>query len=170
MKAGRSEAGAKAAQSHTGALAGSDAVYEAAFSRAGMLRVYALRELFEAVATLSAGMRVGGDRLTILTNGGGIGVLATDAVADYGGRLATLTPQTIEKLDRILPPTWSHGNPVDILGDAGADRYAGALKVLMEDPELDALLILNCPTGVADSLEGARAVVEAVRRARASRS
>ena len=95
VKAGRSEAGAKAAQSHTGALAGSDAVYEAAFSRAGMLRVYALRELFEAVATLSAGMRVGGDRLTILTNGGGIGVLATDAVADYGGRLATLTPQTI---------------------------------------------------------------------------
>ena len=162
VKAGRSEAGAKAAQSHTGALAGSDAVYEAAFSRAGMLRVYALRELFEAVATLSAGMRVGGDRLTILTNGGGIGVLATDAVADYGGRLATLTPQTIEKLDRILPPTWSHGNPVDILGDAGADRYAGALKVLMEDPELDALLVLNCPTGVADSLEGARAVVEAV--------
>jgi acetyltransferase len=162
VKAGRSEAGAKAAHSHTGALAGSDAVYEAAFARAGMLRVYALRELFEAVATLAAGMRVAGDRLTILTNGGGIGVLATDAVADYGGRLATLPPQTLEKLDRILPPTWSHGNPVDILGDADAERYAGALKVLLEDPDLDALLVLNCPTGVADSLEGARAVAETV--------
>jgi len=162
VKAGRSEAGAKAAQSHTGALAGSDAVYDAAFSRAGMLRVFALRELFEAVGTLAAGMRVTGDRLTILTNGGGIGVLATDAVADYGGRLATLAPQTKEKLDRLLPPTWSHGNPVDILGDAGAERYSGALKVLMEDPEIDALLVLNCPTGVADSLEGARAVAETV--------
>jgi acetyltransferase len=160
VKSGRSEAGAKAAQSHTGALAGSDAVYEAAFARAGMLRVYALRELFEAVGTLAAGLRVAGDRLAILTNGGGIGVLATDAVADHGGRLATLSPATIEKLNGLLPPTWSHGNPVDILGDAGADRYSGALAALLEDRELDAILVLNCPTGVADSLEGARAVAE----------
>jgi acetyltransferase len=162
VKAGRSEAGAKAALSHTGALAGSDAVYDAAFARAGMLRVYALRELFEAVGTLAAGLRVAGDRLAILTNGGGIGVLATDAVADHGGRLATLSPQTIEKLNDLLPPTWSHGNPVDILGDAGADRYSGALAALLEDRELDAILVLNCPTGVADSLEGARAVAEKV--------
>jgi acetyltransferase len=160
VKSGRSEAGAKAAQSHTGALAGSDAVYDAAFARAGMLRVYALRDLFEAVGTLAAGLRIAGDRLAILTNGGGIGVLATDAVADHGGRLATLSPDTIEKLDRLLPPTWSHGNPVDILGDAGAERYSGALAALLEDRELDAILVLNCPTGVADSLEGARAVAE----------
>jgi acetyltransferase len=162
VKAGRSEAGAKAAQSHTGALAGSDTVYEAAFARAGMLRVYALRELFEAVGTLAAGMRVSGDRLAILTNGGGIGVLATDAVADYGGHLANLSPAAIEKLDKVLPPTWSHGNPVDILGDAGPDRYSAALKILLEEQNLDALLVLNCPTGVADSLEGARAVVDTV--------
>ena len=160
VKSGRSEAGAKAAQSHTGALAGSDAVYEAAFARAGMLRVHALRELFEAVGTLAAGLRVSGNRLAILTNGGGIGVLATDAVADHGGRLANLSPQAIEKLDRILPPAWSHGNPVDILGDAGPDRYAGALRVLLEEQDLDAVLVLNCPTGVADSLEGARAIVD----------
>ncbi len=160
VKSGRSEAGAKAAQSHTGALAGSDAVYDAAFARAGMLRVYALRELFEAVGTLAAGLRVAGDRLAILTNGGGIGVLATDAVADYGGRLAALAPTTMEKLDALLPATWSHGNPVDILGDAGAERYSGALAALLEDRELDAILVLNCPTGVADSLEGARAVAE----------
>src|SRR5262245_37629429 len=160
VKSGRSEAGAKAAQSHTGALAGSDAVYEAAFARAGMLRVYALRELFEAVGTLAAGLRVAGDRLAILTNGGGIGVLATDAVVDHGGHLANLSPPTLEKLNALLPATWSHGNPVDILGDAGADRYAGALKALLEDRGVDAILVLNCPTGVADSTEGARAVVD----------
>jgi acetyltransferase len=160
VKSGRSEAGAKAAQSHTGALAGSDAVYDAAFARAGMLRVFALRELFEAVGTLAAGTRVAGDRLAILTNGGGIGVMATDAVADHGGRLAALSPETFAKLDKILPATWSHGNPVDILGDAGAERYAGALTALLEERELDAILVLNCPTGVADSTEGARAVAE----------
>ncbi|HKA74898.1 MAG TPA: bifunctional acetate--CoA ligase family protein/GNAT family N-acetyltransferase [Xanthobacteraceae bacterium] len=162
VKAGRSEAGARAALSHTGALAGSDAVHDAAFARAGMLRVAALRELFEAAATLSAGMRVNGDRLAILTNGGGIGVLATDAVAHYGGRLATLSPETLAKLDRLLPATWSHGNPVDILGDAGPDRYAGALVALLEDPALDAILVLNCPTGVADSTAAAQAVTTAL--------
>ena len=162
VKAGRSEAGAKAALSHTGALAGADAVYDAAFARAGMLRVYALRELFEAVGTLAAGMRVNGDRLAILTNGGGIGVIATDAVADYAGRLATLSPATMAKLDRSLPATWSHNNPVDILGDADSERYAAALKALLEDPDLDAILVLNCPTGVADSLEAAKALAETV--------
>lgn len=162
VKSGRSEAGAKAALSHTGALAGSDAVYDAAFARAGMLRVWALRELFEAAGTLNAGIRVAGDGLAILTNGGGIGVLATDAVADHGGRLAALAAETIAKLDRLLPATWSHGNPVDILGDAGAERYAGALKALLEDFGLDAILVLNCPTGVADSLAAARAVAEAL--------
>jgi len=162
VKSGRSEQGAKAALSHTGALAGSDAVYDAAFARAGMLRVYALRELFEATATLAAGMQAGGDRLAILTNGGGIGVLATDAVADHGGRLATLAASTIAKLDRLLPPTWSHDNPVDILGDADAERYAGALAALVEDAGVDAVLVLNCPTGVADSGEAAKAVVDAL--------
>ena len=162
VKAGRTEPGARAALSHTGALAGSDAVYEAAFSRAGMLRVHALRELFEAVATLSAGMRSAGDRLAILTNGGGIGVLATDAVADYGGRLATLTPQTIEKLDRSCRRPGRTAIRSTSSATPAPTAMRGALKVLLEDPELDALLVLNCPTGVADSLEGARAVAETV--------
>jgi acetyltransferase len=162
VKSGRSEAGAKAALSHTGALAGSDAVYDAAFRRAGMLRVHALRELFEAVGTLAAGVRVGGDRLGIITNGGGFGVLAADALAEHGGRLATLSQATVDRLDRLLPPTWSRGNPVDIIGDAGPERYAGAVQAVLEDPALDAVLVLNCPVGVADSLEAAQAVAEAV--------
>ncbi len=166
VKAGRSAAGAKAALSHTGALAGADAVYDAAFRRVGVLRVYRLRELFEAVATLAAGLRVSGDRLAILTNGGGIGVLATDAVDEYGGELAMLAPETLAKLDTVLPPTWSHGNPVDILGDAGGKRYADALAALLADRGSDAILVLNCPTAVADSMDAARAVVGAAGKAR----
>lgn len=159
IKAGRSLAGAKAALSHTGALAGSDAVYDAAFRRAGMLRVYELRELFEAVVTLAAGVRPAGARLAILTNGGGAGVLATDALADYGGTLAELSPQTIERLDGALPKTWSRGNPVDVLGDAKGDRYKIALEAILADRGADAVLVMNCPTAVADSADGARAVL-----------
>ena len=160
VKAGHSEAGAKAALSHTGALAGSDPVYEAVFRRAGMLRVANLGELFEAVGTLATGLRVDGDRLAILTNGGGIGVLAVDEMANAGGRLAALSQQTLGRLDALLPGPWSRGNPVDILGDAPGARYAGALKAVLEDPECDAVLIMNCPTAVADSLDAAKAVVE----------
>ena len=156
VKAGRSSAGARAALSHTGALAGSDAVYDAAFRRAGMLRVYELRELFEAVTTLAAGLRPAGARLAIVTNGGGAGVLAADALEDRGGALAELTPETLARLDAALPPTWSRANPVDILGDAKGDRYAAAMGAILEDPGCDALLVMNCPTAVADSLDAAR--------------
>jgi acetyltransferase len=166
VKAGRSAAGAKAALSHTGALAGADAVYDAAFRRVGMLRVHRLRELFEAVATLAAGLRVGGDRVAVLTNGGGIGVLAADAVDHYGGALAILSPETLAKLDATLPSTWSHGNPVDILGDAGGQRYADALAALLGERGCDAIVVLNCPTAVADSIDAARAVVAAAKGAR----
>ena len=159
VKAGRSAAGAKAALSHTGALAGSDAVYDAAFRRAGMLRVRTLQELFHAVGTLATGVRVDGDRLAILTNGGGIGVLAVDHLADERGRLAELSQETLSRLDALLPGPWSRGNPVDILGDAKGDRYAGALEALLGDPGADAILVMNCPVAVADSLEAARAVV-----------
>ena len=165
IKAGRSSAGAKAALSHTGALAGSDAVYDAAFRRAGMLRVYELRELFEAVVTLAAGVRPAGARLAILTNGGGAGVLATDALADYGGTLAELSPQTIEKLDAALPKTWSRGNPVDVLGDAKGDRYKVALEAILADRGADAVLVMNCPTAVADSADAARAVLDVAKSA-----
>ncbi|WP_102959422.1 bifunctional acetate--CoA ligase family protein/GNAT family N-acetyltransferase [Mangrovicella endophytica] len=159
IKAGRSEAGAKAAASHTGALAGSDAVYDAAFRRAGMLRVDTLRELFEAVGTLASGLRPSGDRLAILTNGGGAGVLATDTLSDYRGELAQLSPDTLAKLDTILPGSWSHGNPVDILGDAPGALYAQALEAILADPGQDAVLVMNCPTAVADGLDAAQAVV-----------
>jgi len=166
VKSGRTEAAARAAASHTGALAGSDAVYEAAFRRAGMLRVYSMVELFDAVETLAYGSRIVGDRLTIVSNGGGIGVLATEALADAGGRLAELAPETIAKLDSGLPVTWSKGNPVDIIGDAPGSRYADAVAAVLEDPNTDAVLVLNCPTAIADSREAARATLEVVEGAR----
>ncbi len=162
IKSGRSEAGAKAALSHTGALAGADKVYDAALRRAGMLRVDTLEEVFDAIASLATGLKVRGDRITILTNGGGLGVLATDAVAQAGGRLTQLSPATIERLNAVLPVTWSHGNPVDIIGDAHGDRYSHAIEALLAEPEQDAMLILNCPVAVADSTETAEGVVNAL--------
>ncbi|MCI0510807.1 acetyltransferase [Chromohalobacter marismortui] len=160
VKAGRSTAGAKAALSHTGALAGADAVYDAAFRRAGMLRVSTLDELFQAAGTLATGIRVKGDRLAILTNGGGIGVLAVDALAAANGHLAELAETTLARLNEVLPEAWSHANPVDILGDAPGRRYALALEALLDERGADAILIMNCPAAVADSLDAARAVVE----------
>lgn len=159
VKAGRHAASAEAAASHTGALAGSDAVYDVAFRRAGMLRVDTLGELFDAVETLSSAELPEGDGLTILTNGGGIGVLAADTLLSQGGELAELPDTVIEALDAVLPPTWSRGNPVDIIGDASGKRYADALQVLTEQQKSDAILILNCPTAVADSMEAAEAVI-----------
>lgn len=159
IKAGREPAGAKAASSHTGALAGMDAIYDAAFERAGILRAYDLDEVFDAVETLDVRPNVKGDRLTIVTNGGGVGVLATDSLITQGGRLATLSAQTISKLDAVLPTTWSHGNPVDIIGDADAKRYADTLKILQGSAEQDAILVLNCPTAVASGADAAQAVV-----------
>lgn len=162
VKAGRSAAGAKAAMSHTGALTGADAVYDAAFRRAGLLRVRELDELFAASAILATGMRVQGDRLTIITNGGGAGVLAVDALADRRLAAATLSPDSLAALSRVLPDAWSHGNPIDILGDAKADRYAAALEIVMADPASDAVLVLNCPTALAAGEEAAEAVAAAV--------
>ncbi len=159
LKAGRSEVGARAALSHTGALAGSDLVYDAAIRRAGILRVYELRELFEAVVTLSSGLEARGDRLAVLTNGGGAGVLAADALQQRSGRLASLSPDSVGSLDSFLPAYWSRSQPVDILGDAAPDRYARTLKVLLADPSQDAVLVLNCPTALSESLAAAEAVV-----------
>lgn len=158
VKTGRYEASKHAAASHTGALAGSDGAYEAAFNRAGLLRVHDLDELFDSVETLALARAPTGDRLAILTNGGGFGVLATDALAEAGGKLAELSPETRKRLDEVLPPTWSHGNPVDIIGDADGARYKNALAPLLEDAAADAVLVLNCPTAVASSTEAAEAV------------
>lgn len=163
VKAGRYAEGARAVVSHTGALAGSDAVYDAAFRRAGMLRVFSLEELFTAVETLAMTRAPAGDRLAILTNGGGVGVLATDALIDQGGRLAELAPKTLTALDKVLPATWSRANPVDIIGDAPGSRYAQALEALMQDEGVDAILVLNCPTAVTSGVDAAQAVIEQAR-------
>ncbi|MGH8508109.1 MAG: GNAT family N-acetyltransferase [Gammaproteobacteria bacterium] len=162
VKAGRHAEGARACASHTGAMAGSDAVYEAVFRRAGMLRVYSLDELFDAVEILAMAPQAKGPRMAILSNGGGLAVLATDHLIDEGGVLAELAPQTMERLNAALPPTWSHHNPVDIIGDAPGGRYAQALSALIEDPGVDAVLALNCPTAVASGTEAAQALIEAL--------
>ena len=166
LKAGRSNAGARAATSHTGVLAGADAVYDAAFRRAGMLRVATMAELFDAAETLALTREQVGERLAILTNGGGAGVLATDALVAAGGQLAALSEETIAELNRLLPATWSHGNPVDIIGDASGKRYADALAALIRDPEVDAILVLNCPTALAQPEDAARCGNRCGRRGR----
>lgn len=162
LKAGRHAEGARAVASHTGALAGSDAVYDAAFRRAGMLRVGSVTELFGAAEILARRLPIKGERLAIVTNGGGFGVLATDALIDQDGRLAELSPETLRALDAILPPTWSRGNPVDIIGDAPGRRYAETLAVLQRAPEVDMIVVLNCPTALASSVEAAETVVAAL--------
>ncbi len=163
IKSGRHAAGAKAALSHTGALAGSDKAYEAAFRRAGVLRVREIEQLFDAAETLSRVGRLSGERLAIITNGGGAGVLAVDRLTDWGGTLATLDPATIVKLDAALPPTWSHANPVDIIGDAKPERYQMAVEAVLSDKGTDAILVMNCPTALADSTQAAETVIETVK-------
>ncbi|MEO7547159.1 MAG: bifunctional acetate--CoA ligase family protein/GNAT family N-acetyltransferase [Ramlibacter sp.] len=148
VKAGRAPEGAKAAASHTGALAGSDAVFDAAVGRAGMLRVDTLEALFDAAQTLAHARPWQGERLAILTNGGGAGVLAADALSLGGGQLAQLEGETLRALDRCLPPTWSHGNPADIIGDAPVGRYTQALQILLAAPEVDAVLFMHAPTAI----------------------
>lgn len=164
VKAGRCREGARAAACHTGAVAGEDAIYDAAFRRAGMLRVHDIQSLFDAVETIAMMPRsISGDRLAILTNGGGVGVMATDALIERGGRLAELSSKTVARLNEVLPPTWSHGNPVDIMSDAQASRYADALEVLFDDPGIDAVLVLNCPIAVCSGTKVARAVTDTMK-------
>jgi acetyltransferase len=167
VKAGRHTQGAKAAATHTGALAGSDAVYDAAFRRAGLLRVFDLEELFSATETLGRLKPFPGKRLAILTNGGGVGVLAVDRLIDLGGVLAELSAATRARLDAALPPTWSKANPVDIVGDADAARYSAALEALLADQDNDAVLVLNVPTALASATATADAVAVVVREYRA---
>jgi acetyltransferase len=167
LKAGRHSQGAKAAATHTGALAGSDAVYDAAFRRAGLLRVLDLDELFDTTETLGRLKPFPGRRLAILTNGGGIGVLAVDRLIDLGGTLADISPDTRARLDAALPGTWSKANPIDIVGDADAARYSTALEALLADPENDAVLVLNVPTALASPTATADAVASITRAYRA---
>lgn len=160
IKSGTAPEGAAAAATHTGALAGSDRVYDAAFRRAGLLRVFGLDELFAAVETLARAKPQSGERLAILTNGGGIGVMATDELINHQGVLAKLSKKTIEQLDAKLPATWSHGNPVDIIGDASGERYANAMQILAGSSDCDAVLVMHAPTATADSVEAAGSVIK----------
>ncbi|WP_420963146.1 bifunctional acetate--CoA ligase family protein/GNAT family N-acetyltransferase [Brucella sp. IR073] len=160
VKAGRHATAAKAAATHTGALSGSDKVVDAALSRAGILRVRGLGELFDAAETVARFPRLDRSRVAIVTNGGGAGVLAVDTLADLDGELAELSPATIERLNRILPAAWSHANPVDIIGDAPAERYSAAVTAVAADASVDALLVINCPTGLASPAAAARAVAQ----------
>jgi len=155
IKAGRTSAGGKAAASHTGALTGSDEVLDAAFRRAGVLRVNTISDLFNTAEVLAKQPRPKGPRLTILTNAGGPAVLATDALVSAGGELAELSAETKNALDSFLPPHWSRNNPIDILGDADADRYAKALEVAVQDPNSDGLLVILTPQAMTDATQTA---------------
>ncbi|HWH46462.1 MAG TPA: bifunctional acetate--CoA ligase family protein/GNAT family N-acetyltransferase [Burkholderiales bacterium] len=165
VKSGRVAESAKAAASHTGALAGSDEVYDAAFRRAGMLRVETTFNLFVAAETLALARPVRGDRLTIMSNGGGPAVMATDALIRGGGRLPRLADETLQRLNQYLPATWSRANPVDIVGDAPAERYARTLQDLLADPQADAVLLIHAPTAIVPSDAIAAACVPVARAA-----
>jgi acetyltransferase len=158
IKAGRHEAAAKAAATHTGALSGMDRVADAALHRAGILRVKGLTELFDAVETIARFPPLVRTRVGIITNGGGAGVLAVDQLVDCNCELADLSATTIERLNASLPTTWSHGNPVDIIGDAPPERYLAALEAVAADPGTDVVMVLSCPTALASPEEAARAV------------
>lgn len=156
IKAGRSAAASRAATSHTGALTGSDEVFDAALRRCGVLRVRSISDLFYMAETLARQPRPRGPRLMILTNAGGPGVLATDALIGNGGELAALSDASIDALSAFLSPHWSHGNPIDVLGDAGPEEYGRALEIAMRDPQSDGLLAILAPQGMSDPAKVAR--------------
>ncbi len=148
LKAGRTEVAAKAAASHTGSLTGSDEVLDAAFRRSGVLRVASISDLFDMAEVLAKQPRPNGPRLIIISNAGGPGVMAADALIANGGELAQLSKETMESLEQILPSHWSHNNPIDILGDASPKLYAAALEIAAKDPNSDGLLVILAPQGI----------------------
>ena len=158
IKVGRTEAAAKAAASHTGALTGSDEVLDAAFRRVGVLRVDTIAELFDMAEVLAKQPRPAGPRLAIVTNAGGPGVLATDALIECGGKLAELSGKTFDPLNKLLPPHWSHGNPIDILGDASPETYAKAVEIVARDENNDGLLVILAPQAMTDPTRNRRAI------------
>jgi acetyltransferase len=166
LKVGRYASGSRAAASHTGALVGSDAVFDAALRRAGTVRVRTYTQLFAAARVLSAERAPQGERLAILTNGGGPGVMAADSAAENGVALAELSPAALAALDRALPPQWSRANPIDIIGDAPPERFAAAAAAALADPGVDALLALYAPVAVTEPGAAARALAGAARPSR----
>jgi acetyltransferase len=159
IKAGRTAAASYAAASHTGSLTGSDEVLDAAFMRSGVLRVDNISDLFDMAETLGKQPRPKGPRLTILTNAGGPGVLATDALIAGGGGLAEISPETMQELNNFLPAPWSHGNPIDVLGDADPERYAKTLETAAKDPESDGLLVVLTPQDMTEPTKTAQGLV-----------
>jgi acetyltransferase len=163
LKAGRSPAGAKAAASHTGAMAGEDAVYDAAFKRGGIARVRTLEDFFDCAELLAKQSPPRGPRLVVITNSGGPGVMAADAAAEYGLEMVSLSDETIKNLNEILPPHWSHGNPVDLLGDATAERYAGVATCCFTHREIDGMLVILNPQAMTDPADVAGAMAESLK-------
>ena len=161
IKPGRTEAARKAAASHTGSITGSDEVFEAAFRRCGILRVASISELFDMAEVLSKQPRPLGPRLAVVTNAGGAGVLATDALLANGGQLAPISAETHATLDKLLPAAWSHANPVDTLGDCVPEMYAKALKAVADDPNCDAVLSILAPQGMTEPEQAAGLVRKA---------
>ncbi len=162
LKSGRSPAGARAAASHTGAMAGEDAVYDAAFKRAGIVRVDTIEELFDCAELMAKQPRPRGPRLAILTNGGGPGVMATDTLARYGQEPAPLDSETVQAFDAFLPDFWSRGNPIDILGDASAVRFDRALAICFNAKNLDGVLVILAPQALTDPLSVAETLAAAI--------
>lgn len=160
-KAGRFAASAQATVSHTGAMAGADSVYSAAFDRVGAARVLDIAKMYHVITLLDTGRPVAGPELAVVTNAGGPGVMAVDALAARGGELATLSDSTIRRLDASLPAAWSRSNPVDVLGDAPAQRYADAVEIVAQDPGVDAVIVLLTPQAVTDVVASADALIEA---------
>jgi acetyltransferase len=168
LKAGRHASGTGRFASHTAALAGSDAVFEAAFRRAGLLRVPDLDALFSAVETLARVGPFSGENVSVLTNGGGLGLLALDRLGDFEAQVAALAPDTQKALRALTPADWSGGNPVDLGCEADAGAYGGSLRQLLDDAGTDAVLVMNCPTALADAAEAAEAVAQIVTEHRRS--
>lgn len=164
LKVGRHQSGSRAAATHTGAMIGSDNAFDAALERAGVVRAMTFGQLFAAAAILSSGKRVSGNRLAIVTNGGGPGVLATDRAEDMGVEIATLGAETLAALDESLPAHWSHGNPVDILGDAPAEKYGEAVEACLKDHGVDGVLALLTPQAMSGPTEAAEMVAEVAKR------
>jgi len=160
LKSGRSAAGAKAAASHTGSMAGEGAIYDAAFNRAGMVRVDTIESLFDCAELVAKQPIPRGSGLAVITNAGGPGVMAADALASFGMEPAQLRPETVRQLDAVLPPFWSRGNPVDILGDATPERYRRAAEICVSAPEVNGLVVVFVPQAVSDAADVARALTE----------
>lgn len=160
IKSGRHEAGCKAAMSHTGAMVGGDNVFDAAIARAGVVRVYNINDLFSAARVLANNYVVKKDRLAIITNAGGPGVMSTDRAEDVGIQMAELSPESIVALDQVLPVHWSHANPVDILGDATSERYQKALEICLNDKNIDGILVILTPQAMTNPTQVAECIIE----------